>query len=89
VRDWAAYERVVAAGKSPAEGRELLDDAAVSLEELYLALRTADGLATDRVPAAVRRRWETEGWALPSTDRVRLSPEGWLRLDSLVASIAS
>ena len=89
VRDWAAYERVVAAGKSPAEGRELLDDAAVSLEELYLGLRTADGLASDRVPVAVRRRWEAEGWALPGTDQVRLSAEGWLRLDSLVASIAS
>jgi oxygen-independent coproporphyrinogen III oxidase len=89
VRDWAAYQRVVAAGKSPTEGRELLDDVAVSLEELYLGLRTADGLASDRVPAALRRRWEAEGWALPGADRVRLSAEGWLRLDSLVASIAS
>jgi putative oxygen-independent coproporphyrinogen III oxidase len=89
VRDWAAYERVVAAGRSPAEGRELLDDAAVALEELYLGLRTVDGLADDRVPAAVRRRWEEEGWALPGTGRVRLSAEGWLRLDPLVASIAS
>jgi oxygen-independent coproporphyrinogen-3 oxidase len=89
VRDWAAYERVVASGKSPAEGRELLDDAAVALEELYLGLRTADGLAGDRVPPAVRRRWEAEGWAMPGTERVRLSAEGWLRLDPLVASIAS
>ena len=89
VRDWAAYERLVAAGKSPAEGRELLDEAAVALEELYLGLRTIDGLAGDRVPAAVRHRWEAEGWALPGNDRVRLSAEGWLRLDPLVASIAS
>jgi hypothetical protein len=80
---------VVAAGKSPAEGRELLDDAAVALEELYLGLRTADGLAGDRVPPEVRRRWEAEGWAMPGAARVRLSAEGWLRLDPLVASIAS
>jgi oxygen-independent coproporphyrinogen III oxidase len=89
VRDWAAYERLVSAGKSPLEGRELLDDVAVALEELYLGLRTTDGLPGNRVPAAVRRGWEAEGWALPGGDRVRLSAEGWLRLDPLVASIAS
>jgi oxygen-independent coproporphyrinogen-3 oxidase len=88
VRDWAAYERLLAAGKSPAEGRELLDNAAVALEELYLGLRTTDGLAGNRVPPAARRRWEAEGWTLPGTDRVRLSAEGWLRLDPIVASIA-
>src|SRR5215210_1079955 len=36
VRDWAEYERVVAAGSSPSAGRELLDDDAIQLEELYL-----------------------------------------------------
>jgi putative oxygen-independent coproporphyrinogen III oxidase len=89
VRDWAAYERMIAAGRSPADGRELLDDTAVALEELYLGLRTTDGLAEERVPSAVRHRWEAEGWALPGTGRVRLSAEGWLRLDPLVASISS
>jgi oxygen-independent coproporphyrinogen-3 oxidase len=88
VRDWAAYERLISSGGSPLEGRELLDDAAIALEELYLGLRTTEGLADQRVPTPVRRRWEQEGWALPGTDRVRMSPEGWLRLDALVASIA-
>jgi oxygen-independent coproporphyrinogen-3 oxidase len=89
VRDWAAYERLVSAGKSPLEGRELLDDVAVALEELYLGLRTTSGLSADRVPPAVFRRWEEEGWTLPGADRVRLNAEGWLRLDALVASITS
>jgi oxygen-independent coproporphyrinogen-3 oxidase len=87
VREWAAYERLVAAGKSPLEGRELLDDAAIALEDLYLSLRTREGALTDRIPSRIRLEWERAGWASSSGDRVRLSPEGWLRLDGLVSSI--
>jgi putative oxygen-independent coproporphyrinogen III oxidase len=87
VREWAAYERVVAAGNSPLEGHELLDDAAIALEDLYLSLRTSEGAPLNRVPPTVRLEWERAGWASASEDRIRLSPEGWLRLDGLVASV--
>src|SRR5215208_715936 len=87
VRDWAEYERVVATGSSPAAGRELLDEDAIRLEELYLGLRTAAGLAESRIPARVRAAWNKAGWAVTSAGRVRLTAEGWLRLDALVASI--
>jgi hypothetical protein len=69
------------------EGRELLDDAVVALEEVYLGLRTSEGLANRRVPAALRAEWERNGWATATADRVRLTAEGWLRLDALAASI--
>jgi putative oxygen-independent coproporphyrinogen III oxidase len=88
VRDWPAYQRLLLAGSSPMEGRERLDDQAIALEELYLGLRTTDGLPEHRIPAGIRGRWQHEGWASSGVDRVRLSPEGWLRLDALVASIA-
>lgn len=87
VREWAAYERIVGAGKSPMEGRELLDDTAIALEDLYLSLRTSQGAHLDRVPAGVRLEWEQAGWATVIDDRIRLSPEGWLRLDGLLSSI--
>ena len=87
VRDWAAYQRLLAAGKSPLEGREFLDAAAVTIEELYLGLRTNEGVASDRVPAALGRQWELAGWAVVGPDRIRLTPEGWLRLDALVPLI--
>jgi oxygen-independent coproporphyrinogen-3 oxidase len=87
VREWAAYERVVAVGKSPMEGRELLDGAAIALEDLYLSLRTSEGAPLNHVPPAVRLEWKRAGWASASEDRIRLSPEGWLRLDGLVSSI--
>jgi oxygen-independent coproporphyrinogen-3 oxidase len=87
IREWAAYERAIGAGKSPVEGRELLDAAAIALEELYLGLRTTEGVTHDRLPPAVNREWQLNGWAAATAGRVRLTPEGWLRLDALVASI--
>jgi oxygen-independent coproporphyrinogen-3 oxidase len=88
VREWAAYQRLLAGGRSPLEGRELLDPEAVALEELYLGLRTSDGLAADRVPSRVMAEWVDAGWAKAGSGRLRLTPEGWLRLDALVGSIS-
>jgi oxygen-independent coproporphyrinogen-3 oxidase len=87
LREWAAYQRVVAAGGSPLEGRELLDPNAVQLEELYLGLRSMEGLPARRVASRLRESWQGAGWAVSSNDQVRLTPEGWLRLDALVASL--
>jgi putative oxygen-independent coproporphyrinogen III oxidase len=87
VRDWAAYQRLLAEGKSPLEGRELLDAAAVALEERYLGLRTTEGLAVERIPGPVAREWQAGGWATAEAGRLRLTPEGWLRLDALVPAI--
>ncbi len=52
VRDWAAYERLLQAGQSPAVGFELLGSESIGLEELYLGLRTHEGLDARRVPPA-------------------------------------
>ena len=87
IREWAAYQRAMTAGRSAMEGRELLDDAAVAMEELYLGLRTTEGLALERVSEPQVRQWELEGWATLAGGRLQLTPEGWLRLDALVASI--
>ena len=87
VREWSAYERLLRGGKSPREGRELLDDRAIALEELYLGLRTQDGVPVGRVSEAEANQWEEQGWAVYDSDRLRLTPEGWLRLDALVASV--
>jgi oxygen-independent coproporphyrinogen III oxidase len=89
VRDWAAYQRLIAAGKSPHEGREVLDTAAVDLEELYLGLRTSEGLPLNRVTQGDSEAWQAAGWARVNGGRLRLTPEGWLRLDALVGSATS
>ena len=87
LRDWAEYERVSTSGRSPVAGREQLDDSAIRLEELYLGLRTKHGLAESDLPRQIRLAWERTGWAVSTAGRVRLTPEGWLRLDALVASV--
>jgi oxygen-independent coproporphyrinogen-3 oxidase len=88
LREWSAYERASAAGQSLVDGAELLSDEAVALEELYLGLRTADGVPVDRLDAGTRAAWTGAGWAETMDGRLRLTPEGWLRLDALVGSAA-
>jgi oxygen-independent coproporphyrinogen-3 oxidase len=87
-REWAEYERRLGEGASVVEGEERLEPAGVRLEELYLGLRTSEGIPADRVPADTVQRWTTSGWAEVTGDRIRLTPEGWLRLDGLVASLS-
>jgi oxygen-independent coproporphyrinogen-3 oxidase len=87
VRDWSEYERVIAIGGSPLHSRELLDQEAIELEELYLGLRTTEGIARQGLPEDQSRAWESAGWAVIGPERVTLTPEGWLRLDALVASV--
>jgi oxygen-independent coproporphyrinogen III oxidase len=84
LREWAAYERAIMSGASPVAGRELLDRDAVRLEEVYLGLRTSDGLPAGSFRPHIREQWEKSGWASCLHDRLQLTPEGWLRLDALV-----
>jgi oxygen-independent coproporphyrinogen-3 oxidase len=86
LREWTAYERAVVAGQSPVAGSERLDEDAVELEELYLGLRTREGIAAERLPPESVAAWLSSGWASVSDGRVRLSSEGWLRLDALAAT---
>jgi oxygen-independent coproporphyrinogen-3 oxidase len=86
LREWVAYERAIRQGMSPVAGRERLTQEQVLLESLYLGLRTRDGVADTMVAPASRQRWIAAGWAIATGDRLVLTPEGWLRLDALVAS---
>jgi oxygen-independent coproporphyrinogen-3 oxidase len=88
LREWAVWERAVAAGGSTVAGEEQLAPGMVELEDTYLGLRTDQGLPVAAIPAATIEAWAREGWAARAQDRVRLTPEGWLRLDGLVASLA-
>ncbi|MBA3316751.1 MAG: radical SAM family heme chaperone HemW [Gemmatimonadales bacterium] len=86
LRDWSAYQRAVAAGESPVGGSERLDEPEVELEELYLGLRTREGVPAGRLPPETADAWLAAGWAARSGGSVRLTPEGWLRLDALTAA---
>jgi oxygen-independent coproporphyrinogen-3 oxidase len=88
LREWAAYDTGLERGESVVAGSEILDPEAARLEELYLGLRTAEGVPESAVPAHRMEEWNRAGWAERGGGRCRLNPEGWLRLDSLVREIA-
>jgi oxygen-independent coproporphyrinogen-3 oxidase len=87
LRDWTGYERAMRECMSPVAGRERLTPEQVALETLYLGLRTRDGVAASLISPAIREQWIAAGWARATGDRLELTPEGWLRLDGLVASV--
>lgn len=88
VRDWAEYARLASQGEGLAAGDEALDGDARRLERLYLGLRSTDGLAEWEVPEMARANWTQAGWAVLAEGRIRLTAEGWLRLDALVSAIS-
>ncbi|MFN8650333.1 MAG: radical SAM family heme chaperone HemW [Gemmatimonadales bacterium] len=88
VREYAAWVEAMDQGVSTVAGQETLDDGALRLESLYLGLRTDTGLAAEQIPDTARLAWVREGWATIQSGRLRLTAEGWLRLDALVAQAA-
>ena len=87
-RQWGAWRREIVEGRRPVEGSEDLTDSQVRLEEAYLGLRTSEGVSRRRIAEEVLDRWRDAGWAEVGPERVRLTPEGWLRLDALVGEVA-
>jgi oxygen-independent coproporphyrinogen-3 oxidase len=98
VRRWnipaySAWLRCLAAGTDALEGKEVLTAENRAAEDVYLGLRTKRGLSIrpDEMPTV--RTWEAAGWALVDEQqdraKVRLTPKGWLRLDSLAAVLVA
>jgi oxygen-independent coproporphyrinogen-3 oxidase len=88
---WEAYARAIADGRSPVESEETLTPEQQELERIYLALRTSDGLDTAhcRPLPPVAAQWAERGWVEQAASRLRCTPEGWLRLDGIVAKLFS
>jgi oxygen-independent coproporphyrinogen-3 oxidase len=89
---YARWQRQLEQGRSPVAGREILNDHQRRLEEMYLGLRTREGIELpEPCPPKLAQsvgRWRDAGWAERSAARrVRLTPQGWLRLDELAATI--
>jgi oxygen-independent coproporphyrinogen-3 oxidase len=84
---WEAYRRALAAGRSPVESEEVLTAQQRELEQLYLSLRSDAGVSLSAYPSNRLTAWVASGWATMAGDQVRLTPEGWLRLDALVRDL--
>lgn len=93
VRRWnhsayAEWARRLAAGEDPVAGSETLSGESRELERMYLGLRTSVGLALREGQAREVQPWIDAGWArLDASGVLRLTPSGWLRLDSLASGL--
>ena len=88
LREFSAWLAAVRAGTDPTEDREVLGFEERETERVYLGLRTDSGLEISPEWRPAIDSWVAHGWATTEQDRVRLSAEGWLRLDSLAAALA-
>ena len=75
--------------EDPVGGAETLDADNEIAELVYLGLRTTNGLELRESDEATVDLWAANGWATVADNRVTLSIEGWLRLDSLAADLTS
>ncbi len=83
-RQWPRYERA-----EPVTERTLLTAADVVTDELWLAMRTADGAPVAELPAAVVTWATREGLATVDGDRLRPNLRGFLFADQLAARIVA
>jgi len=85
---YAEWCRGVGGANDPIAGRETLGPEEESAERVYLGLRTSEGLALEVHEIARVSAWIEQGWArLSGSDRIALTPLGWLRLDALAADL--
>lgn len=98
VRRWntsayAAWLEVLHSGNDPVDGSEVLTVENRIAETVYLGLRTRDGLDLLETEYAAVSSWFAEGWLewadSPHLRRVRCTPTGWLRLDSMAANLTA
>lgn len=87
VREYSDWCRRLTRGESAVADAETLSAENRLAEKVYLGLRTNAGLAVSNSDREHTDRWQTEGWATRHGDVVRLTSEGWLRLDSLAAAL--
>jgi oxygen-independent coproporphyrinogen-3 oxidase len=82
--EWVAR---LSRGEAVTAGSERLSEANRLSEKVYLGLRTQRGFPLSESDRASAGKWTEQGWATLEGDVVRLTSEGWLRLDSLAAAL--
>jgi oxygen-independent coproporphyrinogen-3 oxidase len=90
VRHPRAYAERLAAGLSPAEAREVLDEDTMLVERVLLETRLAEGLPVDVLDDAGRRQlpgMRESGLVGPDRERVVLTRRGRLLADAVVRDL--
>jgi oxygen-independent coproporphyrinogen-3 oxidase len=83
----SAYVKALTEGRSPAAGRELLDDATRRFERVMLELRLREGLDLGLVDADVARRLAGAGLLSLDDGRALLTLDGRLKADAVTREL--
>jgi oxygen-independent coproporphyrinogen-3 oxidase len=86
---YSEWVRCLDHGQPVIAGEEILTADNRQAEAVYLGLRTANGLEIGEIEEEAVQKWIEAGWATLDENRLKLTPLGWLRLDSLAAEIAA
>ncbi|HEY2064589.1 MAG TPA: radical SAM family heme chaperone HemW [Gemmatimonadaceae bacterium] len=87
-RGYAAWRDRAIAGTDPIEGSELLTEQNRVAEEVYLGLRSDVGLPERTSDRTLLAPWIEAGWVTVAGDeRIRCTPDGWLRLDAMATAL--
>ena len=89
VSAYAEWVRRLTQADSVVEGEETLTEENRTAEEIYLGLRTIRGVEIGVDELSRVTPWQSAGWASIESGVVKLTPSGWLRLDSLAADLAA
>jgi oxygen-independent coproporphyrinogen-3 oxidase len=85
---YAAWRDRAMSGADPIDGQELLTADNRVAESVYLGLRSDVGLSIEAAEVELVASWVDAGWATIGLDRrLRCTATGWLRLDSLAATL--
>jgi oxygen-independent coproporphyrinogen-3 oxidase len=84
---WEAYRLAIAEGRSPVESEETLTNEQRETESVYLALRTSTGLPLTATASTAVTAFLSHAWMTVRNGHAVCTPEGWLRLDALVADL--
>jgi oxygen-independent coproporphyrinogen-3 oxidase len=89
VSGYSEWVRCLDHGERIVAGEEILTSDNRQSEDVYLGLRTENGLELGEIEVAAVQKWIDAGWASLEKNRLKLTALGWLRLDSLAADIAA
>lgn len=91
LRDWRGYSTAVTKGLLPEAKDPIKGAGADSPERLWFRLRRSEGIPRADLGSRawkIADAWVQRGLAVDDPLRVRLTPQGWLRLDELSAELA-
>lgn len=89
IQEYERWRASVLAGTGAEAGFEELTAANRIAEEVYLGLRTVDGLELGAADLPEVERWVEAGWAELDGTTLTVTALGWLRLDSLAAALTA